>query len=99
MRRHEGSLIGDRRKMLVRSELSGKPLDLKIRSESIGAKAIGALAIGALAIGALAIGAVAIKRLAIARTRIRRVEIDELVVRRLHITDEVRGPPKLEAEN
>jgi hypothetical protein len=57
-----------------------------------GAEAIGTLILGALAIGALAIGAVAIGRLAIGRARIRRVEIDELVVRRLRITEQLQVP-------
>jgi hypothetical protein len=98
MPRRERSLVDDRLKVVPRLESLGKPRDLRLRSENTGAKAIGALAIGAVAIGALAIGAVAIGRLAIGRTRIRRVEIDDLVVRRLRITEEVRGPDKFEAE-
>jgi hypothetical protein len=98
MPRREPSLIDDRLNVVPRSESSGKPRDLRLRSESTGAKAIGALAIGAVAIGALAIGAVAIGRLAIGRTRIGRVEIDDLVVRRLRITEEMRGPDKFEVE-
>jgi hypothetical protein len=35
---------------------------------------------------------VAIGRLAIGRTRLRRVEIDDLVVRKLRIVEEVRRP-------
>jgi hypothetical protein len=69
------------------------------RSVSIGPKAIGALAVGALALGALAIGALAIGRLAIGRSRIRRLEIDELVVRRLRVTEELQTPTKPEAES
>ena len=57
-----------------------------------GAQAVGAFALGAMAVGALAVGAIAIGRLAIGRARIRRVEIDELVVRRLHVTDEMKVP-------
>lgn len=64
----------------------------RYRGEVVGAKAIGALALGAFAIGALAIGALAIGRLAIGRTRVRRMEIDELVVRKLRVTEAVRGP-------
>jgi hypothetical protein len=52
------------------------------------------LALGALALGALAIGAVAIGRLVVGRARIRHLEIDELVVRRLKVTDELAVPPK-----
>jgi hypothetical protein len=59
-----------------------------------GAQAIAALAYGALAIGALAIGAVAIGRLAIGRARVRRVEIDELVVRRLRVSEDLQTPSK-----
>ena len=80
------------------SESPGKALRRRLRSESIGANAIGALAVGAIAIGALAIGALAIGRLVIGRTRIRRVEVDELVVRRLHVTEELRGSDEFEAE-
>ena len=79
-------------------------LDLKFRSQAIGAQAIGkraigstvigSLALGAVAIGAMAIGALAIGRLVIGRTRIHRLEIDELVVRRLHITEEMQIPGK-----
>ena len=46
-----------------------------------------ALALAAVAVGVLAIGALAIGRLAIGRARIRRLEIDELVVRRLRVTE------------
>ena len=94
MHRRESERIDDRSKILRRSESSGNVRHLKLRSESIGAKAIGALAIGAFAFGALAIGALAIGSLAIGRTRIRRVEIDDLVVRRLRITDELQVPDK-----
>jgi hypothetical protein len=58
----------------------------------IGAQATGALAVGALAIGALAIGALAVGRLAIRRARFGTVEIDELVVRKLRVTEELREP-------
>jgi hypothetical protein len=63
------------------------------RLKGIGAKATGALAVGAVAIGALAIG-----RLAVGRARIRRIEIDDLVVRRLHVTSKLEGPNKSGAE-
>ena len=98
----------DERLLFPRSESSGKTRHLNLQSETAGAKAIGASAIGtsavgsvvigALAIGALAIGAVAIGRLVIGRARIRRVEIDELVVRRLRITEELQVPDKLDSE-
>lgn len=85
-------------KVLPRSESSDAVRDLKLRSESTGAKAFGALALGTVAIGALAIGALAIGRLSIGRTRIRRLEIDELVVRKLRIIEETRAPAEVEAE-
>jgi hypothetical protein len=56
-----------------------------------GAHVIGTFALGAVAVGALAVGAMAIGRLAIGRARIRRLEIDELVVRRLHVVDELNA--------
>jgi len=56
--------------------------------------AVGALALGATAIGALAIGAVAVGRLGVGRARIRRLEIDELVVRKLHVIEDLQAPPK-----
>ena len=96
MVRRKRELIDDRSKILARSE-SGNVRHLKVQSEAIGAQAIGALAIGAIAFGALAIGALAIGSLAIGRTRIRRIEVDDLVVRRLRIIEELQVPGKLEA--
>jgi hypothetical protein len=99
---HRKRELDDDRLLVPRSESSGKTRHLNPRSESTGAEAIGASAIGtsaigsvvigALAIGALAIGALAIGRLVIGRARIRRLEIDELVVRRLRITEELEVP-------
>lgn len=60
-----------------------------IGAQATGTKAIGTLAVGAIAIGALAIGALAIGYLTIGRARVRRLEIDELVVRKLRIIDEL----------
>jgi hypothetical protein len=101
-------LDDDRLELLPRSASAGKVRHLRLRSDSTGAQAlgasavgtsaIGALAIGALAIGALAIGALAIGRLKIGRARIRRIEIDELVVRRLRITEDMQLPDKSESE-
>ena len=59
---------------------------------SARALAVGTQAIGALAIGALALGAVAIGRLAIGRAKIKRMEIDELVVKKIRITDSLETP-------
>ena len=64
------------------------------RRTSIASQSFGALALGAIAIGAFAIGALAIGRLAIGRARIRRLDIDELVVRQLHVTDDLHVPSK-----
>jgi len=62
------------------------------RSRGFALQALGALALGAAAIGAWAIGALAIGRLAIGRARIRRLEIDELVVRRTRVNDDLQTP-------
>ena len=62
------------------------------RAVSLFGHALGAAAIGAAALGAVAIGALAVGRLAVGQARIRRVEIDELVVRRLRITEELSVP-------
>jgi len=64
------------------------------RAISLVGHALGAVAIGAAALGAVAVGALAIGRLMIGRAQIRRVEIDELVVRKLRITEELRIPPR-----
>lgn len=62
------------------------------RAVSLVGHALGAAAIGAAALGAVAVGALAVGRLAVGQARIRRVEIDELVVRRLRITEELSVP-------
>ena len=62
------------------------------RAVSLVGHALGAVAIGAAALGAIAVGALAVGRLAVGQARIRRVEIDELVVRRLRITEELSVP-------
>ena len=69
------------------------------RSVRVGSQVVGVLAVGAVAIGALAIGALAIGRLAIGRSRIRYLEIDELVVRKLRVTDVLQTPTKPERES
>jgi hypothetical protein len=103
MKRRERTPDADRLKMLPRPESSGKERHLRVGAESVGANATGTMAIGsavigALAIGALAIGALAIGRLVIGRARIRRLEIDELVVRRIRITEAVQVPDRIEAQ-
>jgi hypothetical protein len=65
---------------------------------AVGAQALGALALGAIAVGALAVGALAIGRLTIGRARMRHVEIDELVVRKLRVTDELQVPSQPHSE-
>lgn len=72
---------------------------VKVGAGAIGAQAIGALVLAAIAVGALAIGALAIGRLAIGRARVRRFEIDELVVRRLRIIEQLQSPPNHDSEN
>lgn len=66
---------------------------VSVGAQATGSQAIGALVIASVAVGALAIGALAIGRLVIGRARIRRLEIDELVVRRLRITEQLQAPP------
>jgi hypothetical protein len=61
--------------------------------------ALGAVVIGAAALGAVAVGALAVGRLAVGKARIRRVEIDELVVRRLRITEELQVPQGPRSKN
>ena len=102
MLRDKRKLADGRLKLVPRSETAGSAGHRDIQSQktgahatgasAIGAEAVGTLILGALAIGALAIGAVAIGRLAIGRARIRRLEIDELVVRRLRITERLQTP-------
>ena len=69
----------------------------ELRTSTAVSQAIGAAALAAVAIGALAIGALAIGRLAIGRARIRRLEIDELVVRKVRVTEALQLPAKPEA--
>ena len=71
----------------------------ELRRASAAGQAVTALAIGAVAFGVLAIGALAVGRLAIGRARIHRLEIDDLVVRRLHVTDELEMPPNRQPES
>jgi hypothetical protein len=48
---------------------------------------LGTAAVGTLAIGAVAIGWLAIGGLAVRKARFGSVEIDDLTVRRLHVTE------------
>lgn len=94
---HERPPTDDRSDVAHSSGSLTRASHLELRSARIGATAVGALAIGAVAIGALAIGALAIGALAIGRTAIGRVrigqlEVDEVVVRRLRITEELHIP-------
>lgn len=62
-------------------------------AHAVGTTAIGSIVIGAAALGALAIGALSIGRLFVGRARIRRLEIDELVVRRIRVIEQLTPPP------
>ena len=62
-------------------------------ASAIGTSALGSIAIGAAALGALAIGAMSIGRLFVGRARIRRLDIDELVVRRIRVIEQLMPPP------
>jgi hypothetical protein len=61
-------------------------------AHAIGTSALGSIAVGAAALGALAIGALSIGRLFVGRARIRRLDIDELVVRRIRVIEELTPP-------
>lgn len=63
---------------------------------AIGTSALGSIVIGAAALGALAIGALSIGRLFVGRARIRRLDIDELVVRRIRVIEQLMPPPTTE---
>jgi hypothetical protein len=66
-------------------------------AHAIGTSALGSIAIGAVALGAMAIGAVSIGRLFVGRARIRRLDIDEFVVRRIRVIEELTPPPTSKA--
>lgn len=59
---------------------------------AIGAQALGALALGTVALGAVAVAALAISRLAVGKARVRHLHIDELVVRRVRIVEQLSLP-------
>jgi hypothetical protein len=65
---------------------------------AIGAQALGAFAIGTIALGAIAVSALAIARLAVGKARIRHLHIDELVVRRVHVVEQLSLPSDATAE-
>ena len=101
MLHYKRKLANDRLKLVARAEADrvGKRVVEAQKTgaqatgaSAIGAEAIGTLLLGAFAIGALAIGAVAVGRLAVGRARIRKLEIDELVVRKRRITEELQSP-------
>ena len=60
---------------------------------AVCAAAIGAIATGAFAVGALAIGALAIGRISLGCGRIRHLEIDELVVGKLTVREQLPITP------
>ncbi len=70
-----------------------KLIDRRVASGARELRLVRALALGAFAGGALAIGALAVGQLMIGRARIGRMEIDELVVRRLDVTEQLDTPP------
>ncbi|MDM0002294.1 hypothetical protein QTI24_27070 [Variovorax sp. J22P240] len=81
--------------MKLMSSKSARPRTMPAAAtgaHAIGTAALGSLAIGAVAVGALAIGALSIGRLFVGRVRIRRLEIDELVVRRVRVTEQLMTP-------
>jgi len=61
-------------------------------AHAVGTAALGSMLIGAAAVGALALGALSIGRLFVGRARIRRLDIDELVVRRIRVTEQLTPP-------
>ncbi len=65
---------------------------VSVGAGAVGVQAIGALALATISLGAFAIGALAIGRLTIGKARIRRLEIDELIVRRLHVIEQLQPP-------
>ena len=67
-------------------------------AQAIGTTALGSIAVGALAFGALAIGALTVGRLFVGRARIRRLEIDELVVRRVRVLEQLTAPSTPDAD-
>ena len=66
---------------------------------AIGAQALGALALGTVALGAIAVAALAISRLAIGKARVRHLHIDELVVRRVRVVEQLSLPDQAPAES
>jgi hypothetical protein len=96
LRTHDQMLRQLMRRMREEADLLRAPGH---RGTGIASHSFGALAVGAIAVGALAIGALAIGKLAIGRARIRSLEIDELVVRRLQVTEELHVPSKPDPES
>lgn len=62
-------------------------------AHAVGTAALGSILIGAAAVGAVALGALGIGRLFVGRARIRRLDIDELVVRRIRVMEQLTPPP------
>jgi hypothetical protein len=77
---------------------SAVPVFAAGRTPGAAPRAATALAVLAVAAGAFAIGALAIGRLAIGRARVRRLEIDDLVVRRLRVTEALDVPSGARAD-
>ncbi len=90
----------DRRARLARRDRADpEARSVHLPALSIGAEAVGTLALAAVAVGALAIGALAIGQLAISRARILHLEIDELVVRRLRIVEQLQTMQDRDSES
>src|SRR6266478_3075675 len=64
----------------------------RIRALAVGAQSLGAVALGAIAVGTVAICAVVIGRLFINHARIRKLYIDELVVGKLRVRENLDRP-------
>jgi len=91
--RERGARVADNYRIDHKTRFAHRP------AASVGAQAVGAIALAVVAVGAFAVGALAIGALAIGRARVRRLEIDELVVRRLRITEKLHVPSNRESDN
>ena len=88
-------MLGHRRRLHPRDRVAvvrelARPR--QVPALAIGAQALGAFAIGTVALGAIAVSALAIARLAVGKARIRHLHIDELVVRRVRVVEQLSLP-------
>ena len=65
---------------------------LAVAGIAITGVAIGAAAVGAVAVGALAIGRLAIRRLLVEAGQFNSLKVEDLTVKRLHVSDSVKMP-------